>query len=370
MKKVLFATTALIATAGIASAEVSVSGWAEMGIQKSNANGINSGGDYNTISVLGVATDGTGQDDSKTRFFQDFNVKFSMSGTTDGGMTFGANVELRDTNGYTGSHDDNGTDIYLKSAFGNLTLGNTDGAMDWAMSEVGIGGSIADNETSHGGYMGDYGDGEYDGQILRYDNTFGDFGIAISAELNDNIAARANGFAIGAKYGMDLGGTKVNFGLGYQTFVQGAAVAVAADNAGASFGQWRAGWMAGDKITMTGISVDAEFNGITGKLEYTQINNGTTAGTNVRHTGIGLGYKMDALTLGANWGRFDAAAPAANVVNNDVQGFGVTADYDLGGGAIVQAGYGSTARYQSDGATAGGVKQTGNAYSIGLRLNF
>jgi outer membrane protein OmpU len=351
MKKVLFATTALIATAGIASAEVSISGWAEIGIEKASADNIGTGG--------GAIAATAAIDESKTRFFQDYNVKFSMSGTTDGGITFGANVELTDVKGANGTDDDNGTDAYLKTAFGNFTLGNTDGAMDWAMTEVAIGGSIADDNTAHGGYNGDYGDGEYDGQILRYDNSFGDFGFAVSAELNDAPGARANGFAIGAKYGMDMGGTKVDFGAGYQTFVQGAAGAT-----------WRTGWAAGDRINVSGISAGANFNGIIAKAEYTMFNNSTTANVNVKHTGIGLGYKMDALTLGANWGRFDAAAPAANVVNNDVQGFGVTADYDLGGGAIVQAGYGSTARYQSDGATAGGVKQTGNAYSIGLRLNF
>lgn len=371
MKKILFATTALIATAGIASAEVSISGWAEMGIQKSSANGITSGGDYSTISAAGVVSDPSATDESKTRFFQDWNVKFSMSGTTDGGMTFGANVELRDTRASQDS--DKATDVYIKSAFGNLTLGNTDGAMDWAMGEVGIGGSIADNNTSHGGYMGDYGDGEYNGQILRYDNTFGDFGVALSTELYNGTVGAApggnnkNGFAIGGKYTMDLGGTKVNFGLGYQTFVQGTAITSTA--AVGSVGQWRAGWMAGDNITMTGISAGADFNGIIGKLEYTQIKNGTTAGTDVKHTGLGLGYKMDALTLGANWGRFDAVAPTGTSASNDVQGFGLSADYDLGGGAIVQAGYGATTRYVDNGVL-GGVKTTNNAYTIGLRLNF
>jgi len=338
MKKVLFATTALIATAGIASAEVSISGWAEMGIEKSSADQVGSGG-----AAVATAT----IDDSKTRFFQDFNVKFSMSGTTDGGMTFGANVELRDTNGYTGSNDDNGTDVYIKSAFGNLTLGNTDGAMDWAMSEVGVGSSINDTNTSHVGYNGDYGDGEYDGQILRYDNTFGDFGVAISAELNDAPGVRNNGFAIGAKYGMDLGGTKVNFGLGYQTFEQGAAGAT-----------WRTGWLANDRINVTGISADANFNGIIAKVEYTKFNNSTTAAMDVTHTGIGLGYKMEALTLGANWGKYDATNGGAV---NDATGYGLSADYDLGGGAIVQAGYGAS--------SLGGAPYTNN-YSVGLRLNF
>lgn len=367
MKKVLFATTALIATAGIASAEVSVSGWAEMGIQKSS------------VDNAATAT----IDETKTRFFQDFNVKFSMSGTTDGGMTFGANVELRDTNGYSGPGDDNGTDIYIKSAYGNLTLGNTDGAMDWAMEEVGIAASIADNNTGHAGYNGDYGDGEYNGQILRYDNTFGGFGIAISTELQNGSAANLpgyvapvptanppapavagngkNGFAIGGKYAIDMGGTKVNLGVGYQTFVQGAAGAT-----------WRTGWMAGDNITITGISASANFNGIIAKAEYSMFNNTTTANTNVKHTGIGLGYKMDALTIGANWGRYQTDATGAGA-NFDTNGYGLAVDYDLGGGAILQAGYGnSSVGTGNNGANppVANARTNTNNMSIGLRLNF
>lgn len=318
MKKVLFATTALIASAGIASAEVKTTGWAEMGVSKTNT----------TNTVL----------------FQDFNVKFSMSGTTDGGLTFGANVELRDTNGYTGSGDDNGTDVYIKSAFGNLTMGNTDGAMDWAMSEVGIGGSIADNETGHAGYLGSYGDGAYDGQIVRYDNTFGDIGFAISAEMDDT-GTRANGVALGAKYGMDMGGTTVNLGAGFQTYVVGAV---------AAGWQTAATWAIGDKITLAGISANANFGGIITKIEYTQMNNNNNA--NVTHTGLGLGYSANGLTVGANYGIYKV--PGAN---NDSRGLGVAADYDLGGGAVVQAGYGTS--------TVGTAASTNNM-SIGLRLDF
>lgn len=339
MKKVLFATTALIATAGVASAEVAVSGWAEMGVQQA--------------SVDNAAT--TTVNEKKMRLFQDFNVKFSMSGTTDGGLTFGANVELRDTLSYTNPGDDNGTDIYIKGGFGALTMGNTDGAMDWALTEVGIGGSIADNNTAHAGYMGDYGDGEYNGQVVRYDNSFGDIGFAVSTELQNATAANSpggngkSGFAIGGKYTMDMGGTAVNLGVGYQTFVQKTAVT-------AGGGNWRGGWAAGDNITMTGFSVNADFNGVIAKLEYTDIRNSTTANVNVKHTGVGLGYAMNGLTVGANWGRFDAVNAA-----DDNTGFGLAVDYDLGGGAIVQAGYGSS--------KVGTAASTSNM-SLGLRLNF
>ncbi|RMH39212.1 MAG: porin, partial [Alphaproteobacteria bacterium] len=68
MKKVLFATTALVATAGVAAADVSISGYAEMG-------------------VIG----GTGMD---AQFHTDIDATFSMSGTTDNGLTFGASVDL------------------------------------------------------------------------------------------------------------------------------------------------------------------------------------------------------------------------------------------------------------------------------------
>jgi outer membrane protein OmpU len=337
MKKVLFATTALIATAGIASAEVAVSGWAEMGVQSQN--------------VDNAAT--TAVDESKTRFFQDYNVKFSMSGTTDGGLTFGANVELRDALTYSTQDNDNVTDIYISSAFGNLHLGNVDGAMDWSMEEVAVTTTLADNTTGHGGYMGDYGDGEFNGQILRYDNTFGDIGFAISTELQNANAANApggntkNGFAVGAKYALDLGGTTVKLGAGYQTFVQKAAGTT-----------WRTGWNAGDNIKEAGISANANFNGIIAKVAYTNITNSTTAGMNVRHMGVGLGYTMDALTIGGNWGKYDATNGGTA---NDVKGYGIGADYNLGGGAVVQAGYGNT--------TVGANPATNNM-SVGLRLDF
>ena len=62
MKKVLFATTALIASAGIASAQgVALSGSAEMGI---------------------IGGDG----DFETQFWNDVDVRFTMSGETDNGL--------------------------------------------------------------------------------------------------------------------------------------------------------------------------------------------------------------------------------------------------------------------------------------------
>ncbi len=47
-------------------------------------------------------------------------------------------------------------------------------------------GSLNDDETMHAGYNGNAAlDGTSDGQIFRYDYSFGDFAVALSAEIDD-----------------------------------------------------------------------------------------------------------------------------------------------------------------------------------------
>ena len=113
MKKILLATTALVGFAGAASAEVAISGYVEMGIVGGNTGAV-------------------------TQFFTDANVTFSMSGTTDGGLEFGAELNLEDLpdadgagltqGGATGP--DGGETMYISGSFGKLTMGDTDGALD------------------------------------------------------------------------------------------------------------------------------------------------------------------------------------------------------------------------------------------------
>ncbi|WP_298259682.1 porin, partial [uncultured Litoreibacter sp.] len=79
MKKVLFASTALVAFGGAAVADVALSGRAEMGIFSQNA------------AFQGVAPAGAADG---VQFFTDIDVTFTMSGETDNGLTFGASVDL------------------------------------------------------------------------------------------------------------------------------------------------------------------------------------------------------------------------------------------------------------------------------------
>ncbi len=215
MKKVLFATTALVASAGIASAQgVTLSGSAEMGI--------------------------FGGTDLETQFHHDIDVTFTLSGETDNGLTFGATIDLDEINNSTGAFDPNGggsrgascvamapaaacrdrnlSSVFVSGAFGTLTMGDTDGAFDWALQDLDIIGDISDANTSHIGFNGNSGlDGQYDGQIARYDYTFGDFSFAVSVEQDDSVVVGDPVFGIGGKYSGDLGGVNLGVGLGYQT---------------------------------------------------------------------------------------------------------------------------------------------------------
>ncbi len=342
MKKILIASTALVSTAGLAAADVALSGRAEMGIFQQNA-------------AFGGANPGEPQ------FFTDIDVTFTMSGETDNGLTFGASVDLDEgggngtvTNGGVpipgvvarnnatqNNADDGGATIFISGGFGTVTMGDTDGAMDWALTEagnVGNPGSIADDETSHGGYLGSYLDGGNDGQILRWDYTSGAFGVAVSLEDDNGSAAASTniGYAIGFKYALDLSGTTVNFGLGYQK---------AADAAGV---------VADSKAT--GVSVSATFaNGLSAGMTYTDMKNNA----NDKHYSLGLGYTTGAISVHANYGKFtDNAAIAGGA---DVKGYGLAAAYDLGGGAVVHFGYGASK--PTGGATA-------KSASLGLGLSF
>ncbi|RLJ51909.1 outer membrane protein OmpU [Litoreibacter meonggei] len=327
MKKILIASTALVSTAGLAAADVALSGRAEMGVYQYNAA---------FAAAKGAANPGDPQ------FFTDIDVTFTMSGETDNGLTFGASVDLDEGGNQAATKnnsDDGGATIFISGGFGTVTMGDTDGALDWALTDagnVGNPGSIADDETTHAGYNGAYLDGGNDGQILRWDYTSGAWGVAVSLE-DDNGSNAVNtgiGYAIGFKYALDLSGTTVNFGLGHQRAADGAP-GTATD------------------AKATGVSVSATFaNGLAAGIEYTDMTNSVFD----KHIGVGVGYTTGAISVHANYGKYDGVVAA-----NDQKGFGLAAAYDLGGGAVAHFGYGS-------GKVGAGPTQ--KSASIGLGLSF
>lgn len=329
MKKVLLASTALLGFAGAAAAEVSLSGYAEMGI--------------------------FGGSDVETQFHNDIVINFNMSGSTDNGLEFGAKVQLDDTNG---SHSPNGTPgfddeaVWVSGSFGKITLGETDGAFDWALQEIYSGTSLFDDHSTHAGAYWFTGlDGAYDNQIMRYEYSFGDFAVAISAEQDDDMrsffgstATTGGGFvvlnpagdgvtydtilSIGGKWSGSLSGADVQVGIGYTT---------------------------AEDIDIWGLSGSASMaNGFSVNAGYADF---SATGFSADWWGIGAAYTTGALLVGVNYGEYGGDLGGS--------GFGLVANYDLGGGAVAMLGYGSS----SD----GGSSFNGNGedtFSAGLGLSF
>jgi outer membrane protein OmpU len=348
MKKVLFATTALVASAGFASADVALSGSAEMGVV---------GGSGDTI----------------TQFHQDIDVTFTLSGETPGGITFGAAVDIDETAAGTDESDDNGTAVFISGDFGTLTMGDTDGGFDAGMQEVNIGspGSINDAETGHAGYSGNGGlDGLYDGQILSYSYSVSGFTITGSIELDDNdMVGRPFGlpddtilvgeeadavYGIGASYAGSFGGGSYTVGAGYQT--------VADSHGGAAF--------AGDQtLTVSGISATVALDmGLSAGINYSMIDvelSGFAADYDGTHTAVGVSYSFGEFAVHANYGQFDWSA---NALVEDSEGFGLAASYDLGGGLTAHVGYGDSDFGDLNAAAA--ATADSSAWSLGLAMSF
>jgi len=132
MRKVLLATTALVATAGVASAEVSISGSFYIGYTDIS--------DDASTSASGYFTPNSQNE-----------VYIMFSDSTDSGLNYGWTVELRDN---TGNADDNSTpgidesSGYISGDFGKIVIGNNDGADNsFQVGVVGVGDSIAGDNT-------------------------------------------------------------------------------------------------------------------------------------------------------------------------------------------------------------------------------
>ena len=257
MKKILIASTALVATAGFAAADVDFSGAAGFGF-------IYDGSDWNPdyYTTLSVA----------------------MTGETDGGLSFGADFDITQDNGATAVGD---TEVHVEGGFGKLTVGAVGSASDakLGLGDIGYSGLGTDNVAEVLIDLADSGN-------IMYTGSFGDFGVALSYDMNGTEI-----FSVVATYAMG----DYNFGIGYDDWglVAGSAFHV---KAGGNFGD-----VALNALYSRSSDVDTTTFGVT------------------------AGYTMGAATITAAYSQVDVAGLTA-----DVYGLGVS--YDLGGGASIDAG--------------------------------
>lgn len=298
MKKFLLASTVLVASSGLAFAEVTLSGDARMGIID----------DFNSADFA---------------FTSRARVEFTLSGETDGGLAFGASFRAdnaadsavcvdADFSGVYESSNADGIDecdfvaggaesgaagsVFISGAFGRLSMGDVDGAALAAVGHVdGVGLTGLDdlNETDFFANGGDFGTND---PSALYEYSVGSLSLYLSAT---NLSGIDEAQAVGVKYAIN---DAITVSAGYEHYDIGF----------------------GGSDTQYILGADATFGTVTLKARYADSNFDT------QQTSVSATYTADALAVTGFY--MDNGF-------NGYEAFGLGAAYDLGGGAKIVGGY-------------------------------
>lgn len=316
MKKILLATSILAGTVGFASAEVTVSGTARMGVVYDGALANN-----------------------ETSFTSRARVEFALSGESDSGLSFGASFRADNA---VGANAGTAGSVFVSGAFGRLSMGDVDGAAELATGDleaVGLTGLGDFNEMT---YLSNGSDGVR--PTARFEYSAGGFTVAVS---HTNPGAAGKVAALGASYSAN----GFSFGAGVERQEATAAVAAVAGlcaqdsgpglfffdnivptvNGSCAAGQVQLsgapGAAAVGALTHYTLSAGYTMGAVAVKASYGNLEVKNVAG-NLEQYGLSAAYTMDAVSLTA-FARRDFAAD---------QHIGIGAAYDLGGGARLVAG--------------------------------
>ena len=325
MKKILLATTMLVAGASIAAAEVTLSGSARMGVISNFDDGVAANGDESDLTFTSRA-----------------RVEFTMSGETDGGLSFGASFRADNA---VGANTGDAGSVFISGAFGKLTMGDVDGAAQMATGHVAGVGLTGLGDLNESTFLA-AGDGATDPTAL-YEYSAGDFTVyasvtnpvpaanaTVPANFNDLLAV-----SLGAKY--TFGDYSV--GLGYENLSGVINVA-----------------------SLAGAAEDTDIDHIVVKLS------GTVAGLNLQGLygtadGTRDGVALDGDQYAASVS-YTTGALTGSVFYTDDSGlggttaYGVGASYDLGGGATLAGGV----AHNKDALAGAGA----TAYDLGVSFSF
>ncbi|MFO1105134.1 MAG: porin [Amaricoccus sp.] len=347
MKKVLFATTALatLAVGGIASAQgISLFGSARLGL----GYGINNDGTVNRETQQ-TTDDQTVWGDPTNDIRAISRVRFgvNMTGETNSGITFGATIRADNAIGGNGGGTDGigqtAGDVFVSGSYGTLTFGDTNGADEqWVGDLVGdysLTGLGDLDETAFISNGGGFGNDDTNNifndpnarPTVRYDYEFQGFGISVSSNKDLNAVGVGGGYS-----GTFTGGT-FNIGLGYYDYTEFRSTGFP----GAPIGTY---------VTVPGGN------------EYSAVLGGTYGdfGANIIYNNAdsdGNSFETLGLGLTAGFGDWDFGAWYRQVIKGDgalagwdgAQAYGISGQYDLGGGATVMGGVVRT--YSTDDTT-------------------
>ena len=307
MKKVLFATTALVLSAGFASAEVAVSGDGRMGVI---------------------------YDGNDAQFSSRARVKFTLTGESDAGLSFGGSFRTDHESDYTAGNTGSersaarGTAgaVWISGTYGKLSMGDVVGAAEAAI------GDLPEIGYTEGEFAGDIeeisflvGDGanEDQGPTILYEYTVNNISFYASATDGSNVAGPG---VVGRSDVFDLDGNQVD--------TADTAWSVAAKYEGSNF--WAAlSYSDNGDDSEIGLAAEGKFNNFAIKGVYMDYSIDSIADADAKTYGLGATYQMDAIAVKGFWRRDELEVAG---FDEEYDSFGIGADYDLGGGAVLAGG--------------------------------
>jgi outer membrane protein OmpU len=340
-------------SAGFAAADVAVSGDARMGV---------------------ISTDGTASFTNRAR------IKFSGSGTTDGGLAFGASFRAHEA--AAAESTGNSGSVFISGAFGKITMGSVDSgdaASVGQLAGVGLTSLSSGNSINYSADAG--GDNGVPGAFVDaggakvlYTYTGGALTLnASSAQLSPAEGGAtaygiggsyaAGALTVGVGYGVVDGGTVTGI-KAYDTNTQAGQGALYGGVLGAQSQTAVAAQTAGFYETspldasVTDVSLSASYvvGATTIKAIYQAktieasaaartgaaqlINNAINLSTTATSMGLSAVHKIEALTLTAYGINTTVEADAdISADKPTVSRYGIGFGYDLGGGASVMGGW-------------------------------
>lgn len=307
MKKVLFATSALVLSAGFASAEVAVSGDGRMGVI---------------------------YDGNDAQFSSRARVKFTLTGESDAGLSFGGAFRVDQESDYTAGNTGSvrsaarGTAgaVWVSGTYGKLSMGDVVGAAEAAIGdlyEVGYtDGEFAGDPEELFFLVGD-GNNEDQGPTALYEYKINNIGLYASMTDGSNVAGPA---VVGRAPFVDTDGD----GIGDTQFdTADTAWSLAAKYEGSNF--WASlSYSDNGDVSELGLGAEAKFNNFAVKGVYLSYDDSILDYT----AGLAASYQADAVLVKGFYRR-----DKYDIVGEDsFDSFGIGADYDLGGGAVLAGG--------------------------------
>lgn len=348
MKKVLFATSALVAFAGAAAAEVAVSGDAKLGMR------------WDSNAVCATCADG---EDSAFNVVNRARVKFTMTGQTDSGLEFGATIRADQAS--TGAIGDGGIrgsgykgQVWVSGTYGKLTAGDIDSAIVKAVGHLPyVGLSELDDMNEFWYSTSDYDTDQYKEAGLLYEYSIN--GVKLFASFMDqNLGYTANdrdnnAYSLGAAYEM----AGYQFGIGYEKAEVYADPLFPGDYAAAKIDN--------NTIALSATGAFGEAK-VTGIIARTKFDTGVDE-YDAWQYGIGAEYKMaNGVGLAGFYRRVDNDNALLSGVDGKADILGLGASYDLGGGATLKGGVVNVSA--KDGYDIPGVDRT--MADVGLDFKF